>query len=105
MSALDELATSTLPADGTAGALVGRVWRPDVDGPAVVAVRGDDLVDVSRSFPTVRDLCEAPDPAGALKAASGDPIGRLDAVLANTPVDGRDPSRPWLLAPTDLQVV
>jgi fumarylacetoacetate (FAA) hydrolase family protein len=105
MSALDELAAVTLPFDGTAGALVGRVWRPEAEGPAVVAIRGDEAVDISRSCPTVRDLCESSDPAGALGAAQGESIGRIDAILGNTPVDRRDPLKPWLLAPIDLQAV
>ncbi|HEX2137399.1 MAG TPA: fumarylacetoacetate hydrolase family protein [Microvirga sp.] len=105
MSALDELTTSMLPADGTAGALVGRLWRPEVEGPSVVTLRGDDVIDISRTFPTVRDLCEAADPVAALKAAQGETVGPLDAILANTPADRRDPARPWLLAPIDLQVV
>jgi fumarylacetoacetate (FAA) hydrolase family protein len=105
MTALDELAAITLPFDGTAGALVGRVWRPEVEGPAVVAIRGAEAIDISRTYPTVRDLCESSDPAGALKAAPGEPVGRLDAILDNTPVDRRDPLRPWLVAPIDLQAV
>ncbi len=28
---------ATLPSDGYAGALAGRVWRPELDGPSVVA--------------------------------------------------------------------
>ncbi|MGC2774176.1 MAG: fumarylacetoacetate hydrolase, partial [Bradyrhizobium sp.] len=34
---------TVLPDDGTQGTLVGRIWRPDVDGPAVVAVRDDGV--------------------------------------------------------------
>ena len=105
MSALDELATITLPFDVAAGALVGRVWRPEVEGPAVVAIRGEEAVDISRTYPTVRDLCESSDPAAALEAADGESVGRLDAILANTPADRRDPSKPWLLAPIDLQAI
>ena len=105
MSALDHIATATLPQDGTAGTLIGRIWRPDVGGPAVVALRGDQVLDLSRTFPTVRDLCETPDPVGAVGAASGEAVGRLDAILANTPADRRDPTKPWLLAPIDLQAI
>jgi fumarylacetoacetate (FAA) hydrolase family protein len=99
------LTASPLPQDGTAGALVGRVWRPEVNGPAVVAIRDEGVVDITRSFPTVRDLCETDDPAGSLRGAQGERIGGLDDVLANTPADGRDPAKPWLLAPIDLQAV
>ena len=31
-------AKDVLPDDGTSGTLVGRVWRPDAAGPAVVAI-------------------------------------------------------------------
>lgn len=96
---------TTLPHDASAAALLGRIWRPDLDGPAVVTVRDGQLVDISRSYPTSRDLCEAEDPAAALRAAEGETVGSLAAVLANTPVDGRDPSKPWLLSPLDLQAV
>ena len=98
-------ATSSLPADGFAGALAGRVWRPDRDGPSVVAIRADGVFDVSRAFPTMRDLCETEDPAAALRAADGEALGALDAILANTPPDDRDPTKPWLLAPIDLQAI
>ena len=33
-------AETVLPSDGTVGTLIGRVWRPDVDGPSVVVCRG-----------------------------------------------------------------
>jgi fumarylacetoacetate (FAA) hydrolase family protein len=105
MAVLTLDAASTLPEDGTAGALAGRVWRPDVDGPSVVAIRAGGVFDVSRQFPTMRDLCEQADPAAALAAAEGELIGSLDDLLRNSPVDGRDPARPWLLAPVDLQAI
>ncbi len=96
---------NTLPADAATAALAGRAWLPDVAGPAVVVLREGQLVDVTLSFPTMRDLCEAPDPAAALKAAKGEAIGSLAEILANTPIDGRNPSKPWLLSPLDLQAV
>ncbi|MCJ2060358.1 fumarylacetoacetate hydrolase family protein [Methylobacterium sp. J-048] len=103
-------AREILPDDSARGALVGRVWRPDVDGPSVVAIRaGSDgelrVVDVTARFATVSDLCEAPDPATALRAAEGADLGSLDAIVANTPPDSRDPGLPWLLAPVDLQAL
>src|SRR5919202_6374269 len=97
--------SSSLPHDGYAGALAGRVWRPDVGGPSVVAVRRDGVFDISRPFPTMRDLCETDDPARAFRAASGEPLGALEPILANTPPDARDAAKPWLLAPIDLQAV
>ncbi len=96
---------SILPVDGYAGVLAGRIWRPDVEGPAVVALRADGVFDVSTTFATVRDLCEATRPAEALREASGTRIGDLAGLLANTPSEARNPAHPWLLAPIDLQAV
>ena len=98
-------ANDVLPDDGARGTLVGRVWRPDVAGPAVVAVRTGGVFDVTSAFSTVSALCEHDDPAQALRAATGERIGDLDAILANTPPDSRDATKPWLLAPVDLQVL
>src|SRR5271166_4167335 len=95
----------TLPDDGFAGALAARVWRPDVGGPSIVAVRSDGVYDVSAEFPTMRDLCEAPGAAQSLRAARGERIGALGEVLAHTPRDARAEGRPHLLAPIDLQAI
>lgn len=105
MPTLQLRAAATLPADVNRATLAGRVWRPDVAGPSVVAVRDGTLVDISAHYPTMRDLAESPDPARAVRAASGPELGPLEAVLANTPPDMRDAQRPWLLAPCDLQAV
>ena len=99
------LEQSTLPVDASRAALAGRVWRPDVQGPAVVAVRADGVYDVTAAAPTMRDLCELEDPAAGLRAAAGERIASLEAILANTPPDTREPGKPWLLAPIDLQAI
>ena len=104
MARLDDDLMRALPEDGGA-TLAGRVWRPDRDGPSVVAVRDAAAFDVSAAFPTMRDLCEAADPAAALRAVSGEPLGPLAAILANTPPEARDRALPWLLAPIDLQAI
>ena len=98
-------AAATLPRDGTAGALAGRVWLPDVQGPAVVSIRADGVYDLSVVAPTMRDLAEAADPAVLVRSATGKSIGSLDSILANTPEATRDAGKPWLLAPVDLQAV
>ena len=105
MTELRDALRPALPEDAAAAALAGRVWRPDVGGPSVVVLRGGALVDITAAFPTMRDLCEASDPAAAVRGASGETIGTFDAVLANTPPEDRDPAKPWLLAPVDLQAL
>jgi fumarylacetoacetate (FAA) hydrolase family protein len=98
-------ASKTLPHDHADAALAGRVWRPEQDGPSVVAVRVDGVFDITSIAPTMTALCEMPDPAAALRAAKGERIGALDAILGNTPDGVRDGSKPWLLAPIDLAAV
>jgi fumarylacetoacetate (FAA) hydrolase family protein len=96
---------TVLPRDAASAALVGRIWRPDVAGPSVVAVRHEGVFDITHLFATVRDLCEADDPASALRQAKGELLGSPDALLANTRPDTRDIAKPWFLAPIDLQAI
>jgi fumarylacetoacetate (FAA) hydrolase family protein len=96
---------ATLPRDGTEGALAARVWLPDADGPAVAAVRADGVYDISQLAPTMRDLCEAPDPSGIVRFGQARRIGALEDILANTPEVKRYTRKPWLLAPNDLQAI
>ncbi len=105
MTQFHDAVARALPQDGTAGALAGRVWRPELHGPAVVAIRAEGVIDVTPTFPTMRDLCEEADPAAALRGAGGENLGPVAALLANTPSDVRDAGKPWLLAPIDLQAV
>jgi fumarylacetoacetate (FAA) hydrolase family protein len=105
-SLADYMAVATsLPGDGSAGALAGRVWLPGAEGPAVVAVRGAELYDISKLAPTMRDLCEAENPAQIVRTGNAEPIGALADILRNTPAAAREPLQPWLLAPIDLQAI
>ena len=102
-------ASEILPDDAGVATLVGRAWVPAVAGPSVVVLRGDEVVDVSSEFATMRALTESADPASAVATAAaagaGTVLGTLDELVANTPPDTRDPQRPWLLSPIDLHVV
>jgi fumarylacetoacetate (FAA) hydrolase family protein len=98
-------ATATLPEDNTSAALAGRVWRPDVAGPSVVRIEAGRVIDVSAGAPTMSALCEVADSAAHLRSLPGDDLGPLETILANTPEATRDTSKPWLLAPIDLQAI
>lgn len=93
-----------LPADASA-ILVGRIWDPGVAGPSPVVVRGGEVFDVSSRFATVRDLCETSDPAREIAEVPGVRVGSVDEILSNTPAEHRDPARPWLVSPIDLQAL
>lgn len=105
MPNLAQAVQPVLPDDAADAALAGRIWRPDVEGPAVVAIRSGAVIDISRHFPTMRDLTEDADPAATLRAADGENFGSLDAILANTPSETRNPTLPHLLAPIDLHAI
>lgn len=96
---------ATLPTDHVKAALAGRVWRPDLGGPSVVTVRGSDVIDITNTVATTRDLCEAADPAKLVRDAKGEKVGTVADILANTPEAARDAKKPWLLAPVDLQAI
>ncbi len=97
-----------LPRDAERATLVGRLWQPDV-GPVLVAVHQGQLHDLSRIAPTASQLLELDAPVTHIRAALDDGsaprIAALDAVLANSDETLRDPAKPWLLAPCDLQAV
>lgn len=96
------MSSAALPPEGM---LAGRVWDPAAEGPCVVKRQAAELIDITAAFPTMRDLCEADDPAGAARAVTGPSLGSIEAVMANTPPETRDPAKPWLLAPVDLQAL
>lgn len=98
-------AASVLPEDRDGAVLVGRIWRPDADGPSVVVLRGDAVVDISGSAPTCSELMNGDDPLAVARSSMGESLGMVGEILANTPADGRDPTKPWFLAPVDLQAV
>jgi fumarylacetoacetate (FAA) hydrolase family protein len=94
-----------LPDDGYAGTLVGRAWRPDVQGPSVVAIREHGVYDLSAEFATVSTLLDSEEPARRLREATGERLGSLEEILANSDEAVRDSKKPFFLAPCDLQVV
>ena len=55
---------AALPADHTRANLIGRVFRPDLDGPSIAAIRGGIVHDISSAYATIRDLCEQAQGAG-----------------------------------------
>ncbi|MDG4787818.1 fumarylacetoacetate hydrolase family protein [Micromonospora sp. WMMD1102] len=98
-------AADALPEDADDAVLVGRIWDPVSGGPSPVLVRDGDVFDISADFPTTRDICELPEPADAVAGLAGRYVGSLAELLANTGGTGREPERPWLLAPVDLHAL
>ena len=97
----------TLPQEGFEACLVGRAWVPgSPSGPSVVWIREDGVFDLSPHYPTMSELLESGDPAFRVKELEElKTIGILQDLLQNTPPEARDSSKPWVLAPCDLQAV
>ncbi|MBZ9668168.1 fumarylacetoacetate hydrolase family protein [Mesorhizobium sp. ES1-3] len=94
---------TNLPGDGV---FLGRARLPAASHPMVVTVRDGTVFDITSSAaPTVRDVCELADPAGHVGSAKGTPIGQLDDIAANSFEATRDPAKPFLLSPVDLQAI
>jgi len=98
--------SAVLPVDADRALLVGRLWMPGI-GPTVVAVRGDEFIDLSTHAPTMSQLLELDDVARRVRRAMTEApeVARVREVLGNLDEQSRDASRPWLLAPCDLQVI
>ncbi|MEO6276484.1 fumarylacetoacetate hydrolase family protein [Roseateles sp.] len=94
-----------LPADAAGAVLVGRAWRPDIAGPALVAVRDGELVDLSTHAATFAELLDRPDLLDVARNAPGQTLGAVQAVLANALAASPNTALPRLLAPCDLQAI
>jgi len=98
--------SACLPVDADDALLVGRLHVPALEGPSIVRVTRDDVLDLSAIAPTMRDLLELEDVAGTVRRARSAPrIAATAEVLANCVEATRNPALPWFLAPCDLQAI
>ncbi len=98
--------SACLPSDSAQSLLIGRVWVPG-QGPVLALVGPDQIHDLSTLAPTCSQLLELPDVAQAVRAAQASlpRIGATADIMGNSNEPTRDASRPWLLAPCDLQAL
>lgn len=94
-----------LDAAASGGLFVGRAWNPAAEGPSLVTIRDQQVIDItSKDVPTMSALLERPDLVAFVRAANGKSLGTLEDIAANS-TGKPDASRPYLLAPVDLQAV
>ena len=93
-----------LPQDHQQAALIGRIYVPGL-GPTLVRVCHDHVYDISHIAPTSTHLLELNGAAAAVRQSVAPRIADTQAVLANSELEQRDASKPWFLAPCDLQAI
>jgi fumarylacetoacetate (FAA) hydrolase family protein len=97
-----------LPQDAHQALLIGRLWMPG-QGPFVVAVTPEDVLDLSSLATTSSALLELPDAATQVRTclASGHAkrLANTAQALANSDETQRQSDQPWFMAPCDLQAV
>ncbi len=92
-----------LPTDADQATLIGRAWLPgNPAGPAVVMIKAGNVIDISSHCATVANLLENTD---QLAQCTGSIIGKVEELLNNSIADQVDTSKPYFLAPIDLQAV
>lgn len=94
---------SCLPEDFAKGAFAARIMT--ADGPCIAGFLGGAAFDLTSAFGTMSRWMEEEHPVAAIRQRGAPLAIDLDALLANSAHDARDPSKPWLLAPVDLQAV
>jgi fumarylacetoacetate (FAA) hydrolase family protein len=102
-----------LPADADAATLLGRAWIParggQPGGPSPVAVAGGKAYDLSAVAATTSEIINCREPVRlvreAVKSTWAKPLGNVADLIANSHADRRDPKKPDLLAPCDLQAL
>jgi fumarylacetoacetate (FAA) hydrolase family protein len=88
------------------GIFLGRASVPGVAHPLLVTVRDGNVMDITSSAaPTSRDICEMDAPSAYVRSALGRVIGSLSDIAGNSFEAVRDPGKPFLLSPVDLQAV
>ena len=97
----------TLPKDYDIACLIGRAWVPgNPDGPSPVWIKNGKVYDLAPYSPTISQLLEKEDPARIVRGLSGlHNIGAFEDLLQNTHPKKQDSSKPWFLAPCDLQAI
>jgi fumarylacetoacetate (FAA) hydrolase family protein len=107
---MDLSAAQILPTDAERATLIGRAWVPGrMGGPSPVVIAGGRVYDLARVAPTVSELLNSRDPVKmareSVKTGWAGAIGQVADLISNSHAGRRDPRKPYLLAPCDLQAL
>jgi fumarylacetoacetate (FAA) hydrolase family protein len=107
---MDLSTAQILPADAERATLIGRAWVPGrMGGPSPVVIAGSRIYDLARVAPTVSELLNSRDPVKmareSVRTGWAREIGEVAGLISNSHADRRNPRKPYLLAPCDLQAL
>ena len=107
---MDLSTVQILPTDAERATLIGRAWVPGrMGGPSPIVIAGGRVYDLARVAPTVSELLNSRDPVKmvreSVKTGWAREIGEVADLISNSHADRRDPRKPYLLAPCDLQAL
>ncbi len=107
---MDLSTAQILPTDAERATLIGRTWVPGrMGGPSPVVIAGGRVHDLARVAPTVSELLNSRDPVKmareSVKTGWAREIGEVADLISDSHADRRDPRKPYLLAPCDLQAL
>jgi fumarylacetoacetate (FAA) hydrolase family protein len=95
--------TAFFTPEESTGLYLGRVWNAEAQGPSVVTLRGERVIDITSSAaPLVRDICEMKDPAAYVATTEGNDLGSLAQIAGNS-IGELEATH--FLAPCDLQAI
>lgn len=92
-----------LPEDLDAGAFALRVMT--AEGPSVFALHGGAAFDKTPAFGTASAWLNSEDPVAAIRTRGVPAELDLAAALENAHHAARNPEKPWIIAPIDLQAI
>jgi fumarylacetoacetate (FAA) hydrolase family protein len=107
----DRLEEEAPMSEAAPGIAIGRANLPagscprGIGGPTPVIVRDGLVLDASPLAATSSELLDRPDVVTCARDAALPRLGTVEAIVAESDHQRRDPGRPYLLAPTDLQVI
>jgi fumarylacetoacetate (FAA) hydrolase family protein len=107
---MDLSTAQILPADAERATLIGRAWVPGrMGGPSPVVIAGGRIYDLARVAATVSELLNSRDPVKmareSVRTGWAREIGEVAGLISNSHADRRNPRKPYLLAPCDLQAL
>jgi len=85
--------------------LIGRIWRSDVQGVSVIAVRNAQVFDITAHTPTTADFLDAENPVALFDQVQGQALGHVADFVSAPEKMHPGAEKSCVLAPCDVQAI